>query len=111
MPNQSKVQNPESPIPKTPQMNERDFVNDMLSTEKYLKSSYGVALNELSNQTMYQDIQSIYTEVETAQRELYYLMFEKGWYALEQEDTQKIGQAYQQFSGYKTQFPYGPGIQ
>ncbi len=28
-----KVQNTETQIPKTPQMNDRDFINDMLSTE------------------------------------------------------------------------------
>jgi spore coat protein CotF len=113
MPNQSenKIQNPETPIAKTQQMNERDFINDMLSTEKYLKSSYSVATNELSHDPLYQEIHSICNETETTQRELYYLMFEKGWYGLEKEDSQKINQIYQQFSGYKTQFPYGQGIQ
>ena len=31
--NQQKVQNPETQVPKTPQMNDRDFVNDMLELD------------------------------------------------------------------------------
>ncbi len=43
--NQNKTQNPETPIPKTPEMNERDFLNDMLSYEKYITASYSTAMN------------------------------------------------------------------
>jgi len=102
----NKVQNPETPIAKTPQMNERDFINDMLATEKYMTSAYNVALNEASNASFYQDILTIFTETQNCQRNLYDLMFKNGWYKLEQAEQQKIKQAYQQFSGYMTQFPY-----
>lgn len=37
---------------------------------------------------------------------MYNLMFQKGWYKLEAEEQQKLQQAYQQFSGYSSQFPY-----
>ena len=45
------------------------------------------------------------------QRELYNLMFEKGWYSLEKAQTDSLGQSYQQFSGYKDQFPSGSKLQ
>jgi spore coat protein CotF len=32
-------------------------------------------------------------------------MWQKGWYKIEAADQQKIQQAYQQFNGYKSQFP------
>ncbi|WP_226580293.1 spore coat protein [Halobacillus litoralis] len=101
-----KIQNPETNVPQTPQMNERDFINDQLTTEKYMTASYNIALNEASNQTIYQDLATIFKETQDCQRNLYNLMFKNGWYGLEQEETQKLDQAYQKFSGYQTQFPY-----
>ncbi|MFJ7676604.1 spore coat protein [Peribacillus sp. NPDC097206] len=111
MPNQNKVQNPESTIAKTPEMNDRDFTNDMLATEKYFCNSYSVALHEMSNQALFQDIFSVSKETQEMQRELYNLMFEKGWYGLEKAQTDSLGQSYQQFSGYKDQFPSGSKLQ
>ena len=73
--NQQKIQNPETQVQKTPQMNDRDFVND----EKYMTRGYDTALNELSHDQLYQDVQAIYTETANAQRSLYNLMFKKGW--------------------------------
>lgn len=103
--NQNKVQNPETQVPKTPQMNDRDFANDMLSTEKYITAAYSTALNEASNQAIYQDLSTIFNETQDCQRNLYNLMFKHGWYSLEKADQQKIQQAYQQFNGYTNQLP------
>ncbi|PJN88498.1 spore coat protein [Bacillus sp. mrc49] len=111
MPNQNKVQNPETPVAKTPQMNDRDFINDMLTTEKYFCNSLSVSLHEMSNQILFQDIFSISKENQEMQRELYNIMFEKGWYGLEKAQPDSLSQSYQQFSGYKSQFPYGSNIQ
>ena len=105
---QQKITNPETQIQKGPQMNERDFVNDLLSTEKYLSTSYSTALNEVSHQALYQDLLTISNETHQLQRDLYNLMFKNGWYALEAADTQKLQQSHQQFSGYiQQQSPYG----
>ncbi|WP_141432520.1 spore coat protein [Bacillus sp. 03113] len=105
--NQQTIQNPKIQTPNTPQMNERDFTNDLLSTEKYLSDSYSIFLNEASHQSLYQDALSIYTETQNSQRDLFNLMFKKGWYKLEAADQQKLQQMYQQFQKYTTQFPYG----
>ncbi|WP_026569544.1 spore coat protein [Sediminibacillus sp. JSM 1682029] len=102
---QQKVQNPETQVPKTPQMSERDFVNDVLASEKYLTGAYSIALNEASNQGLYQDLAAICKETQDCQRTLYNLMFKNGWYSLEKADQQKIQQAYQQYSGYLNQLP------
>lgn len=109
---QNKVSNTETQVPQSPQMNERDFVNDILSTEKYLTSSYSTTLNELSHQSLYQDILSISNETQNAQRDLFNLMFKNGWYKLEAAEAQKIDQSYNQFSGYiQQQSPYGTTMQ
>lgn len=103
---QQKIKNPKTQVPNTPQMNERDFLNDLLTTEKYMTTSYSMALHEASHTGLYNDIMNIFTETQECQRSLYELMFKKGWYAIEAADSQKLQQSYQQFQGYTNQFPY-----
>ncbi|MDF0728069.1 spore coat protein [Cytobacillus sp. S13-E01] len=104
-PNQLK--NPKTKVPKTPQMNDRDFINDMLATEKYMTDAYSNALNEASHEALYQDIRTIFNETQNSQRQLFNLMFEHGWYKLEAEEQQKVQQKHQQFYNYTTtQFVY-----
>lgn len=104
-----KIQNPETPVPQTPEMNDRDYINDMLSTEKYLTHAYSTALNEASHDQFYQEILSIFTETQNAQRKIYNFMFQKGWYSLEASDPQSLQQSYQQYSGYQSQLPHVNG--
>lgn len=107
MNNQTKIQNPQTQVPETSSMNDRDFANDLLSLEKYMTASYNTALNEASHQGLYTDLLSIFTETQNEQRELYNLMFQKGWYKLEEAEQQKIQQSYQQHQQMSSQFPYG----
>ena len=100
----SKVQNPETPIEKNPNLNDRDIINDFLATEKYMTDGYSTALNEASNQALYENILQLFTETQNQQRHLYNLMFKHGWYSLEQADQQQISQAADQFTGYLNQF-------
>ncbi|WKB35159.1 spore coat protein [Terrilactibacillus sp. S3-3] len=105
-PQSKKIQNPATQVPKTPQMNDRDYLNDMLATEKYLTTSYVQALHEMSHQSLYQEMLSIFTDTSNQQRELFNLMFKKGWYNFDAEDGQKLQQTHQQFSQYQQeQFP------
>lgn len=106
-----KIQNPAAQVPKTPQMNDRDFTNDMLSTEKYMTRSYAVALHEASHQHLYDDLLTIFNETQHAQRRLFELMFQKGWYSFDAETEKKIQQSYQQHAGYTNQFPYSGNVQ
>lgn len=94
------------PKVKTPEMNDRDFINDGLSTCKYLTDSLNIAVREASHQHLYKDMLQILNETHDSCRQLFNLMFQLGWYKLEGEQQQKIDQAYQQFSGYSSQFPY-----
>lgn len=94
------------PKVKTPEMNDRDYINDALSTCKYLTDSLNIAVREASHQALYEDLLQILTETHQTTRELFNLMFKNGWYKLEAEDQQKIDQAHKQFSNYSSQFPY-----
>ncbi|QRF31627.1 spore coat protein [Bacillus safensis] len=106
--NQQKIGNPQTPVPTTTNMNDRDFVTDLLSTEKYMTSGYSTALNEFSHESLYQDIQRIALETQKTQRHLYDVMFRYGWYSVEAADQQKLQQAHQKFQQTLTdQSPYG----
>lgn len=107
MMNPNKIQNPKTQVPKTPQMNDRDFCNDILATEKHLTDAYTTALNEASHQALYNDIKTILSETQDCQRNLFNVMFQNGWYKFEAEEQQKLQQKYQQFYNYTTtQFPH-----
>ena len=106
------IKNPKTNVPQTPAMNDRDFVNDCLMTEKYLTIAYATASHEMSHDALHQEVVTLYQETEECQRNLYNLMFRKGWYSVEAEDQQKLQQAYQKFSQYAaTQFPHSGNIQ
>lgn len=109
MPNQNQIANPQSgqlPQIKGPQMNDRDYLNDCLATCKLLTDNYNVAVREASHQALHADMMQILNATHQGAREAYDLMFRKGWYKLEAAEQQQLQQAYQQFSGYSTQFPY-----
>src|SRR5690625_2118209 len=101
-----KIQNPEMQVPKTPQMSERDFLNDMLTTEKYMSHSYTYALQDASHTQLYNDLAQIAQETSNCQRDLYNVMFRKGFYSLDAANAPQLSESYTQFSGYKNQFPY-----
>ena len=105
----NQIANPQSgqlPQVKGPQMNDRDFLNDGLSTCKYLTDSLNIAVREASHGQLHADMLQILTETHQSAREMYNLMFQNGWYKLEAEEQQKLQQTQQQFSGYSSQFPY-----
>ncbi len=105
--NSNKIQNPKTQVPKTIEMNDRDRLNDMLSTAKYMTDAYDTALNEASHAQLYQDILSIYTDTQNCQRDIFDLMFQKGWYKMDPATGQQLQQSHQQFSNYMTtQFPH-----
>ncbi len=87
-----KIENPKVEVPETVEMNDRDYINDILETEKNMSDNLSIALNEASNNTLYEEILMLFIETKNAQRELYNMMFKKGWYSLEKEEENKITQ-------------------
>ena len=101
--NKSSIQNPETPYSETPQMNDRDLLNDALSMEKYLCSAYENAMQEASHDALYQTIFSQMRDISKQQRSFYDLHFNHGWYELKPADSKEIQQTVQKFQGYKQQ--------
>lgn len=113
MQQQNTIANPQSGQPKVkgPQFTDRDYVNDALTTEKYLTDSLNIFSREASHQTLHSDVNAMLMETHGCARDLFNLMFRKGWYKLEPESQQKLQKTQQQFSNYQTQLPYGNMLQ
>lgn len=112
--NPNQIKNPKSPNTpqvKGPEMNDRDRINDILALEKYLTDSFNVSAREASHPQLHQDIMTILNETHQCQYDMYQVMFRNGHYKLEAEQQQALDQAYQQFSNYSSQFPYGNVMQ
>ena len=94
MEQQNMIQNQETEIPKTSQMNDRDYINDILETEKNMSVNMTIALNEASNEKLYDELFDIFKDIKQSQRNLYECMFKNGWYSLEKAEEQKITKTY-----------------
>lgn len=103
---QSPQQQTTVPDVKGPEMNDRDRLNDILATEKYLTAAFNTALNEASTPWLHREVQTILNELHDCQHRLFQLMAKKGWYKIEPAQPQQISQAFTQFDNYRTQFPY-----
>lgn len=111
---QNQIKNPQAgvvPRVKGPQANDRDFLNDALAREKYLTDNLTVFAREASHRALHNDVMRILNETHAMARELFNLMFRKGWYTLEAEQPQKLAQTAENYTNYQTQFPYTSFVQ
>lgn len=97
--NNNKVQNPKTEVPSDSQMNDKDFLNDMLETEKNMSVNFTYALNEASNEELFEEIYGMFERIKESQRNLFELAFKKGWYSLEKAEETKINEEYNMLSG------------
>lgn len=86
----NKIENPKTEVPETTKLNDRDYVNGILESLKNMSNNFSIALNECSNDTMYQEVFTMFKETKDMARAAYNLMFQNGWYSLEQAEEQKI---------------------
>lgn len=93
--NSNQISNPKVEVPKGMPLNDKDYVNSLLSCLKDMEKNYVIAMTEASNEGLYQIHKQVFLDLATFQREVYELMFRKGWYALEAAEPQKIQQKYQ----------------
>ena len=104
--NQGTIKNPSvGNKVKGPQLNDRDIINDVLATQKYLTDNFNVFAREASHDHLHGLTMGVLNETHQAAREAYNLMFKKGWYKLTSASRQTLDQTQQQFTNYQTQFP------
>lgn len=91
---------------KGPQLNDRDILNDVLATQKYLTDGFNTFVREASHERLHGVTMSVLNETHQAARDVYNLMFKKGWYKLTSATRDTLDQTQQQFTNYQSQFPY-----
>ena len=90
MNNQNKIQNPKTEITNGITLNEKDYLNSLLSCLKEMSKNYCVALTEASCEPLYETHLETFLSIINLQREVYELMFQNGWYTLEKAEQTKI---------------------
>ena len=93
--NNSKICNPKTEVPSGIKLNDKDYANSLLSCLKEMEKNYTIAMSEASNETLFQKYNNTFQTIATLQREVYELMFRKGWYTLECAEAQKISEKHQ----------------
>ena len=94
----NQISNPKVEVPTGIACNDKDYLNSLLSCLKEMSKNYVMAMNEASNESLYEKYNEVFLVLTSLQREVYELMFRKGWYSLENVDTQKISQKSQMLS-------------
>lgn len=92
---QNQIKNPKIEVPTGTALNDKDYINSLLSCLKELCKNYTVALTEASNETLYSEYKTMFDSYSSLQRAVYELMFRKGWYILEKAETKKIDSKHQ----------------
>lgn len=91
----NKISNPKVEVPKGVSINDKDYMNSLLSCLKKMVKNYAIALTEASNENLYNQYKEMFDTYSSLQREVFEAMFRKGWYSLEQAEEQKINSKYQ----------------
>lgn len=91
----NEVKNKKVEVPTGLNLNDKDYIGNLLSCLKEMCKNYTVALTEASNENLYQQYQEMFLEYSKLQRNVYELMFRKGWYILEKAEANKIDKKYQ----------------
>ena len=93
--NNNEIKNPKTEVPSGIKLNDKDYMNSLLSTLKEMVKGYAVVLTEASNETLYQKYKEMFDIYCNLQREVYELMFRKGWYTVEKAGANKVNQKFQ----------------
>ncbi|HPT82559.1 MAG TPA: spore coat protein [Limnochordia bacterium] len=99
------IKNPTTQVPQSTQFNDRDCLNDILAMEKWLTDGFNVFAREASHQALHNDVMHILNETHRAARDVFNLMFEKGWYSLHPEQPEQVAKEHQKFQSYESQMP------
>lgn len=86
----NKICNPKQEVSSSKELNDKDYLTAILNLEKMMIKNYAVSLTEASNSSLYNDYYDMFNEISNIQREVYNLMFKKGWYELEEAKDNKI---------------------
>ena len=90
----NEIKNEKVQVPNGVNMNDKDYLNSLLSCLKEMTKNFATAMTEASNDCLYEKYEEMFEDVSEMQREVYDVMFQNGWYVLEKADTNKITKKY-----------------
>ncbi len=90
--NDNKIGNPLVEVPSGISMNDKDYMNSLLSIEKCMLKNYAVALTEASNEFLHDNYLNMFDEIDDLQRRIFNAMFRRGWYVLEKADDSCVSE-------------------
>ena len=90
----NEIKNEKVQVPNGIEMNDKDYLNSLLSCLKEMTKNFATAMTEASNDHLYEKYEEMFEDVSEMQREVYEIMFQNGWYVLEKADTNKITKKY-----------------
>lgn len=93
--NNNQIKNPKTEVAKGINLNDKDYMNSLLSCLKEMVKNYAISLTEASNEYLFNEYKKMFDQYSLLQREVFELMFRKGWYVLEKAEQQKIDSKYQ----------------
>jgi spore coat protein CotF len=82
---------------------ERDLMNDVLSSQKFITDTYNTFTNECATPNVRDGFMSILNEEHQIQAEVFDVMKQRGWYQVPAADQQKVNQAKQQYANQRAQ--------
>lgn len=95
--NTNMVQNPKTETPQTVDMNDYDYLFDVLNTEKHISCVLSTAVSEMSHEQLFNEAFSMLETIKVLGRECFELAFKLGWYPLEKAEMNKIETEKQEF--------------
>lgn len=90
----NEIKNEKVQVPNGIKMNDKDYLNSLLSRLKDMTKGFNIAMTEASNDYLYDKYLDMFNDLSEMQREVFEVMFQKGWYILEKVDSNKIGKKY-----------------
>lgn len=71
-------------------LTDRDYLTSVLELEKNMSNNYSIAMNEASNEDLYEDYFDMFTSIKDMARDIFNIMDNYGWYKLEYVEQDKI---------------------
>lgn len=96
--NNNQVSNPKTEVTAGIELNDKDYMASLLTCLKDMEKNYVIAMTEASCEALYQAFHNTFCKISELQRDVYELMFKKGWYTLEKAEVKKINNKYEMLS-------------
>ena len=90
----SKKENHKMEVPSGIEINDKDMLIALLEIEKNMSVNLTIAMNEASNENLYERLFDSFETIKDLQRDLYEIAFRYGWYSLEEAEDSKVSEEY-----------------